>query len=291
MGDSNAQKLASQNLAPANGSGQGAGAEDRSSLPEREERFAKLYEGLRPECERLIAQYPDTRSALIPMMHLFQAEEGYASGEAMRAIAEMLNLTPATVESTISFYTLFFRKRVGKYMLQVCRNLSCSMNGAEEIMAYFREQLGIGHLETTDDGLFSYEEVECLAACDRAPCMQINLEFVYDLTPKMVDDMLAAIKGGTYPVEPLPQTGKPPKTWIMNQDLQVSRGDKSPGGEKVSHPNNPGGIGDPSGVIMLDRIILERERFVGRTRERLANEPNVVMQVVREEEHEQWQPS
>lgn len=259
--------------------------------PDRLETFEEIRERLRPECERLIALYPDTRSALIPMMHLFQAEEGYASQEAMRAIAGHLNVTTATVESTISFYTLFFRKRVGKYMLQVCRNLSCTMNGAEDIMAYFREQLGIGHLETAEDGLFSYEEVECLAACDRAPCMQINLEFVYDLTPKMVDDILAAIKGGTYPVAPLPQTGEPPKTWIMNQDSQVSRGDKSPGAENVGHPNNPGGIGDPSGVIMLDRIILERERFVGRTRERMVNEPSIVLEVVREEEQETWQPS
>ena len=92
-------------------------------------------------------------------------------------------MTPAVVESTVSFYTLFFRKPVGKYMLQVCRGLSCAINGAEDIMAYFREKLGIGHLETTPDGLFSYEEVECLAACDRATCMQVNLEFVYDLTP------------------------------------------------------------------------------------------------------------
>ena len=91
-------------------------------------------------------------------------------------------------------------------MLQVCRNLSCIINGAEEIMAYFREQLGVGHLETTADGLFSYEEVECLAACDRAPCMQVNLRFKYDLTPKMIDDMLAAMRAGTYDVKPRPQT-------------------------------------------------------------------------------------
>ena len=285
MGDNNMQKLASQNVGvtPSNG---GAGVptpEHRDNLPARNEQFAALYGKLRPQCEALIAQYPDSRSALIPMMHLFQAEEGYASQDAMRAIAEMLNLTTATVESTISFYTLFFRRPVGKYMLQVCRNLSCSMNGAEEIMAYFREQLGIGHLQTTDDGLFSYEEVECLAACDRAPCMQVNLEFAYDLTPRMIDDMLAAMRGGTYAVKPWPQTGKPPKTWILNQDDQVARGHKSPGADRVSNPDNPGGIGDVSGVIMLDRIILDRERFVGRTRERLVNEPDVIVDVVREE--------
>lgn len=250
------------------------------------EAFATVYERLRPQCESLIAQYPDSRSALIPMMHLFQNEEGYASQNAMRAIAEMLDLTTATVESTVSFYTLFFRKPVGKYMLQVCRNLSCTMNGAEEIMTYFREQLGIGHLETTADGLFSYEEVECLAACDRAPCMQVNLEFVYDLTPKMIDDMLAAMRGGNYAVKPMVQTQAPPKTWILNQDAQVSTGAKSPGARDQISPNNAGGL-DAGGVIMLDRIILERERFTGRTKERLVNEPSVVLEVVSEELQEE----
>ena len=246
------------------------------------EAFATVYERLRPQCEALIAQYPDSRSALIPMMHLFQNEEGYASKSAMRAIAEMLGLTPATVESTVSFYTLFFRKPVGKYVLQVCRNLSCTMNGAEEIMTYFRDQLGVGHLQTTADGLFSYEEVECLAACDRAPCMQVNLEFVYDLTPKMIDDMLAAMRGGSYAVQPMVQSQAPPKTWIVSQESQVSTGEKSPGARDQISPNNAGGL-DASGVIMLDRIILERERFTGRTKERLVNEPSVVLEVVSEE--------
>ena len=121
------------------------------------------------------------------MAHLFQEHEGFVSPNALAAISHLLDLSPAVVESTISFYTLLFRRPVGKYMIQVCRNLSCIINGAEEIMAYAREQLGIAHLETTADGLISYEEVECLAACDRAPCAQVNLEFVYDLTRESVD--------------------------------------------------------------------------------------------------------
>ena len=149
--------------------------------------MSALREELRAQCEEIIARYEYPRSALLPLIHLFQEHEGYASPQAQRAVAEMLNLTPAVVESNVSFYTLFFRKPVGKYVLQVCRGLACAINGAEDIMAYFREKLGIGHLQTTDDGLFSYEEVECLAACDRAACMQVNLEFVYDLTPAMID--------------------------------------------------------------------------------------------------------
>jgi NADH-quinone oxidoreductase subunit E len=236
----------------------------------RSEEFSQLLERLRPQCEEIIARYEHSRSALLPLIHLFQEHEGYASAEAQRAVAEMLQLTPAVVESTVSFYTLFFRKPVGKYMLQVCRGLACSINGAEDIMANFREKLGVGHLQTTDDGMFSYEEVECLAACDRAACMQVNLEFVYDLTPQMIDEMLEAMRAGTYQVAPMAQTDTPERTWKVVQDAQVSHGGKSIGALDQPNPNNGGGI-DKDGVIMIDRIIAQEARFKGRTKERLAN--------------------
>ena len=248
------------------------------------ESFEKLLERLRPECERIIAQYEHPRSALLPMMHLFQQHQGYVSQEAMRAAAEMVNVTPAVVESTVSFYTLFYRRPVGKYMLQVCRGLSCTINGAEDIMAYFREKLGIGHLQTTPDGLFSYEEVECLAACDRATCMQVNLDFVYDLTPRAIDEMLDAMRAGTFNVTPMAQTETPGKTWTIRQDEQVATGEKSAGARDVSRPNNAGGIGDPSGIIMLDRLVNKDIAFRGRTRERVAADPGAVAEVVEEEE-------
>lgn len=246
---------------------------------QREREFPALAERLRPQCEALIAQYEEKRSALLPMMHLFQQHEGYVTREAMRFAAEMLDVSPAVVESTVSFYTLFFRKPVGKYMLQVCRGLACTINGAEDIMAYFREKLGIGHLETTADGLFSYEEVECLAACDRATCMQVNLEFAYDLTPQAIDEMIEAIRAGTYGVAPMAQTDAPDRTWIMVQDTQVSMGDKSAGAVGQTSPNNAGGL-DRDGVIMLDRILTNELRFKGRTRERLANAEPSLRQVV-----------
>jgi NADH-quinone oxidoreductase E subunit len=245
----------------------------------RVEEFPALYQRLKPECERIIAQYEVKRSALLPLIHLFQEHEGYASPEAQRAVADMLDLSLAVVESTVSFYTLFFRKPVGKYMLQVCRGLACTINGAEDIMAYFREKLGIGHLQTTDDGLFSYEEVECLAACDRATCMEVNLEFVYDLTPQMIDEMIDAMRAGTYAVAPMVQTEKPPKTWAVNQDTQVSLGGKSFGAVDQPDPNNAGGL-DKDGVIMLDRIIAQEYRFKGRTRERLANVEPAIAEIL-----------
>ena len=214
------------------------------------------------------------------MMHLFQQHEGFVSPEAMRVGAEMLDLTSAEVESTISFYTLLFRKPVGKYVLQVCRGLSCSINGANDIMAYFREKLGIGHLQTTTDGVFSYEEVECLAACDRATCMQVNLEFVYDVTPQAIDDMLAAMRAGTYAVQPMPQTQAPEPTWTVAQDAQVARGHKSLGAIGVESPDNAGGVGDASGIIMLDRIINGQIEFFERTEERAVRDSRAVVQTV-----------
>jgi NADH-quinone oxidoreductase subunit E len=232
--------------------------------------FDALFRRLRPECDALIAQYEESRSALLPMAHLFQEHEGYLSQNAIVAIAFLLGLTPAVVESTVSFYTLFFRKPVGKYMLSVCRNLSCIINGAEEIMTYFRDSLGIGHLETTADGVFSYEEAECLAACDQAPCMQVNLEFVYKLTKPDIDAMLAAMRAGTYAVAPLVQTAPPERTWKVAQDT----GRKSAGGRGVTDPNNAGGIGDKSGVIMLDRLMAD-PAFAARSRERVLHEKNL----------------
>jgi len=243
--------------------------------------FNALRQKLQPQCDEIIAQYEQKRSALLPLVHLFQQNEGFASSEALHAVAEMLDLTPAVVESTVSFYTLFYRKPVGKYMLQVCRGLACTLNGAENIMAYFREQLGVGHLETTPDGMFSYEEVECLAACDRATCMEVNLNFVYDLTPQMLDDMLAAMRAGTYDVAPMPQTQKPERSWTLRQDLQVSHGEKSAGAQDQRDPNNPGGL-DRDGIIMLDRILADEPRFKGRTKERLANLEPALADVIEE---------
>ncbi|HET9031181.1 MAG TPA: NAD(P)H-dependent oxidoreductase subunit E, partial [Candidatus Aquilonibacter sp.] len=286
MAASNDRKLASQNIENVNEphleqSGMQAHGAVIPSLS-RDAQFEKLYAELRPQCEALIAQYEQKRSALLPMMHLFQNHEGYVSQNAMRAAAELLDLSPAVVESTVSFYTLFFRKPVGKYMLQVCRGMMCELNGAENIMAYFREKLGIGTLETTDDGLFSYEEVECLAACDRATCMQVNLEFVYDLTPEMIDQMIDAMRAGAYKTKPMAQTAKPEKTWKVAQDVQVSQGRKAPGTLNATNPNNAGGIGDSSGIIMLDRFIDRDVSFTHRTKERTVRDARGVYEVAEE---------
>lgn len=214
--------------------------------------FAAIAARVEPEARRLIAQYPpgQARSALLPILHAFQDVEGWVSPEALERCASWIEEPLSVVESTASFYTLFHRRPVGRYVLQPCRNLSCVINGAGEVMRHFRERLGVGHLQTTDDGLFSYEEAECLAACDRAPCMQVNLEFVYDLTKEKVDAMLQAMRDGTYDVAPLPQSAAPGRDWHVSQEAKV----KSPGARGVSDPNNTGGFGDASGARMIERL-------------------------------------
>ncbi|HUY11179.1 MAG TPA: NAD(P)H-dependent oxidoreductase subunit E [Candidatus Dormibacteraeota bacterium] len=251
-------------------------------MTQREKDFPDLSARLRPQCVALVAQYEEPRSALLPIIHLFQEHEGFVSKEAMRFAAELLALSPGVVESTVSFYSLFFRKPVGKYVLQVCRGLSCSINGAQDIMAYLREQLGIGHLQTSDDGLFSYEEVECLAACDRATCMQVNLEFFYDLTPQRIDEMIAAMRSGTFAVKPMVQSDRPERSWTLKQDGEVARGGKAPGAQGVSAPNNAGGVGDSSGVIMLDRFVLRDDTpsMRARSQERFVQDAALVAEVI-----------
>jgi NADH-quinone oxidoreductase subunit E len=214
--------------------------------------FASIAARVEPEARNLIAQYPagQARSALLPILHAFQDVEGWVSPEALAQTARWIDVPLSVVESTASFYTLFHRRPVGRYMLQPCRNLSCTIAGAGEILKHFRERLGVGNLETTDDGLFSYEEAECLAACDRAPCMQVNLEFVYDLTKEKVDAMLDAMRAGTFEVPPLPQSAKPGRDWSVAQDP----GRKSPGAQGVPSPNAPGGLGDASGARMIERL-------------------------------------
>jgi NADH-quinone oxidoreductase subunit E len=230
--------------------------------------FSATLAKVEPEARRLMAGYPEgcERSALLPILHAFQNVEGWVSPEAMARTAEWVGVPISVVESTASFYTLFHRRPVGRYMLHPCRNLSCIINGAGEIMSHFRERLGIGHNQTTADGLFSYEEAECLAACDRAPCMQVNLQFVYDLTTEKVDAMLQAMRDGTFEVPPLPQTAQPGADW----HVESARAGKSPGAQGVSDPNDPGGLGDRTGVSTIERLLKDPEPIEARpTHERL----------------------
>jgi len=138
----------------------------------------------------LVARYPQAQSALVPFLQYCQEQDGYVTAQAIEDAAELVGISPGEVESIASFYTLLFKEPVGKHIIQVCRTLSCMLRGADDLQDYIKRRLGIGHLEISADGRFYYEEVECLAACDRAPCLQHNLEYHYDVTAAAFDKLL-----------------------------------------------------------------------------------------------------
>src|ERR687894_1149040 len=120
----------------------------------------------------IVARYPRPRSALIPVCHVAQQQDGYLSEEAMEHIAGLLDLTPAEVLGTASFYEMFKRKPVGRYLVNICTNISCQLLGAEELLHHAEHRLGVKAGGTTPDGVFTLEDVECIAACTDAPCLQ-----------------------------------------------------------------------------------------------------------------------
>ena len=140
--------------------------------------------------KELVARYPQAQSALIPFLQYCQEQDGYVTPQAIEDAAQIVGITPGEVESIASFYTLLFKEPVGRHVIHVCRTLSCMLRGAEALQDHVKRRLGIGHAESSADGQFYYEEVECLAACDRAPCLQHNLEFHYDVTPVSFDALL-----------------------------------------------------------------------------------------------------
>ena len=147
--------------------------------PELEQRFQKL-----------VTQYPWKRSALIPLLLYAQDEVGYLSDEVIGDIAKRVDLTELEVRNVISYYSLLRTKPAGKYVVQVCTNISCMLRGAEEVFDHCQKRLGVGHKEVTKDGTFSVEEVECIGACSWAPAVQVNYDFHLDVTPDKMDKIL-----------------------------------------------------------------------------------------------------
>jgi NADH-quinone oxidoreductase subunit E len=140
--------------------------------------------------DRLATLYPVRRSALIPMLLYAQDEIGYVSDAAIAEIAQRLDLTVLDVRNVLSYYSMLRTKPVGKYNVQVCTNISCMVRGGQELFQHCKKRLGIGHKETTPDGLFSLEEVECIGACSWAPAVQVNYDFHENLTPETMDALL-----------------------------------------------------------------------------------------------------
>ncbi len=144
--------------------------------------------------ENLKKKYPQQQAALMGVLWLAQNKFGWISTDVMKYVSELLNVPLSTVEGVVSFYTMYHKKKPGKYHVQVCTNVSCMLRGGQEIFQHISEKLNLNNNETTTDGLFSLEEVECMGACGGAPMIAINEDFYENLTIEKVDEILDSLK-------------------------------------------------------------------------------------------------
>jgi NADH-quinone oxidoreductase subunit E len=162
----------------------------------------------REAAERLIARYPQPRSALLPLLYLVQAEHGFVSREGMTEVASWLDLTTAEVAAVATFYTMFKRAPLGEYLVSVCTQPPCALAGAVRVVRALEKELGVQCGETTADGRVSLEEVECLCACDGAPVLQVNYEDYARLTEEQALELVRGLRAGDTP--PLSARGATP---------------------------------------------------------------------------------
>lgn len=157
--------------------------------PALEERFAKL-----------LTSYPAgrTRSAVVPMLLYAQDEVGYVSRELIDEVAKRCGVTSLQVDEVIGYYSMLHRHPIGRYNVQVCTNISCQAVGGEELMEHACRSLKLANRQTTSDGLITLEEVECMGACSWAPAIQINYDFHHGVTPERFDQLMAALRDGSY---------------------------------------------------------------------------------------------
>jgi NADH-quinone oxidoreductase E subunit len=156
-------------------------------------RVGHLSPEIMAEARALLELYPHPRSALIPICHLAQEQDGWLRPEAIEEIAELVEITPAEVLGTASFYEMLRTQPVGSYVISVCTNIACMLRGAHELVAHAERTLDVRTGGTTSDAMFTLEEAECIADCGRAPCLQVNHRFVGDVTAesfdRLVDDL------------------------------------------------------------------------------------------------------
>ncbi|MCE5230157.1 NAD(P)H-dependent oxidoreductase subunit E [bacterium] len=155
-----------------------------------------LYMRHRADIDAIVARYPIRQSALMPILWLIQEEDGWISDEMMKQAAEICECTPAEVLESVSFYQMYHREPVGKYVLGICATLPCALKAADGLYAYLSEKLGITWAETTQDGLFTIQRRECLGACSEAPVMLVNQELETKLTREKIDRILEECRQG-----------------------------------------------------------------------------------------------
>ena len=144
--------------------------------------------------EKILSQYPDKKSATLPLLHLAQSEKAYISSSVINTVAHLVDCHPAVVMDCVSFYTMLYTKPHGRHIIQVCQTLSCSLNGADTLVDHMMGKYGIKPGETTTDERFTLMKVECLGSCGTAPVVQVNKVYHEDLSKEKFDDLLESLK-------------------------------------------------------------------------------------------------
>ncbi len=146
--------------------------------------------------KEIISRYPRPKSALIPLLHLAQEQDGYVADDAMEHLAELVGVTPAEVLGTCSFYEMFKREPVGRYLLNICTNIACQLTGGEELLDEAEQLLGVRPGGTTADGMITLEDVECIAACTEGPCLQVNYRYEYRVDGARLRQLVDELRKG-----------------------------------------------------------------------------------------------
>lgn len=155
-----------------------------------------ISDALKARMRETVARYPLARSAMLPCLHLAQDEIGYISQEALVAVAEAVGAKPDEVESVVTFYSMFHQEPQGKQVIKVCTSVSCYLMGCDDVLGALEHRLGVRRGESTPDGRFKLEAVECLAACGMAPALQVNGEFVEQVTPERAEKLVSFLEAG-----------------------------------------------------------------------------------------------
>jgi NADH-quinone oxidoreductase subunit E len=188
---------------------------------------------------QIIARYPEPRSAMLPLLHLVQAHEGFVSADGIAWCAEQLNLSEADVTAVVSFYTMYKRRPVGEYHVGVCTNTLCAIMGGDTIYSDLRDYLGVDGEEATADGRVSLERVECNAGCDYAPVVMVNWEFFDNMTPGSARELVDGLRSGA---DVAPSRGAP-RLVNWRQAAMILAGfpdDQATGGHTAGQPTLAG---------------------------------------------------
>ncbi len=155
-----------------------------------------ITEDVKTQMRDIAARYPSPRSAMLPCLHLVQEVEGYVTPDGILAVADVVGVKPDEVDSVVSFYSMYHRHPVGQHVIKVCTSISCYLRGCDNLLEHLEERLAVQRGQTTADGQFTLQGVECLAACGMAPVLQVDDEFVENVTIEGADQLIERLKRG-----------------------------------------------------------------------------------------------